>query len=379
MGQGSSEHPPVVEEVSKDLGRCSLQATASSWGSASTARWRWAVDADAWHPAGGASGAEFQFLLGLLPEGREREDVLRLPDFRDRKRSLAGRLLARRACAQALGVEDFSSFALGRTKGGKPFLQAPLPEGLPNFNFNISHDGRWVVLASDPLRLVGVDIAAPQWVRGDREDDSWRVDLQSLMYDSEQRLVDQEETVRGRYSVFQRLWSAKEAVTKAVGCGLDFGLDRVEVELDGGPHLGGLLPDLLSGLGLSTAAPASAPPDGPAAFATAAAAAASQRAAGPRAASASIDMWSRRDWVLTQHCLPDHHWVTVALGPVEEAVDANGQFAATLRLPGVDEEARRRAKSTSQPSSGYEILQVASLVPKALSAKHQALQLEAPW
>ncbi|CAK0790186.1 unnamed protein product, partial [Prorocentrum cordatum] len=97
----------------------------------------------------------------------------------------------------------------------------------------VSHDGRWVVLASDPLRLVGVDVAAPQRWRGDAEDDSWMEDLFELLSDSERSRVRREDSVRGRYGVFQRLWSAKEAVTKAIGRGLDFSIERIEVALDG--------------------------------------------------------------------------------------------------------------------------------------------------
>lgn len=34
----------------------------------------------------------------------------------------------------------------------------------PNFNFNVSHEGDYVVLASEPLCICGIDVAAPQQV-----------------------------------------------------------------------------------------------------------------------------------------------------------------------------------------------------------------------
>ena len=45
---------------------------------------------------------------------------------------------------------------LGRTAKGKPYLVSPNPKALeyPNFNFNVSHHGKYVVIASEPLRLV---------------------------------------------------------------------------------------------------------------------------------------------------------------------------------------------------------------------------------
>ncbi|CAK0790187.1 unnamed protein product, partial [Prorocentrum cordatum] len=65
------------------------------------------------------------------------------------------------------------------------------------------------------------------------QDDSWMEDLFELLSDSERSRVRREDSVRGRYGVFQRLWSAKEAVTKAIGRGLDFSIERIEVALDG--------------------------------------------------------------------------------------------------------------------------------------------------
>lgn len=273
----------------------------------------------------------------------------------DRKRSLLGRLLIRRACARALGTEDFAGLDIGRTHGQKPFLRAPLPKSLPNFNFNISHDGHWVVLASDPLRLIGVDITAPQRARGDSEDDSFLCDLENLMYAAEQARIGREPTVRGRYSVFQRIWSAKEALTKAVGEGLDFGLDRIEVTLDGRAEPDPL--DALWGwLGQWRHPEAEGSP---------------QRSQAPPPglpeAVVSIDFLPRPEWSLQQRVLPGDHWLTVALGPVEQVKDRNMEFSTTLRVWGIDSEARRRSLETPAPE--FEVLPVASLVPESLQAR----------
>ena len=37
---------------------------------------------------------------------------------------------------------------------------------MPNWNFNVSHEGDYVVLAAEPLLVCGVDVAAPDQVRG---------------------------------------------------------------------------------------------------------------------------------------------------------------------------------------------------------------------
>lgn len=43
-------------------------------------------------------------------------------------------------------------------------MQINLPEA-PNFNFNVSHEGHFVVLASEPHTVCGVDCAAPSQLR----------------------------------------------------------------------------------------------------------------------------------------------------------------------------------------------------------------------
>lgn len=323
-----------------------LQAPAGFWGEASDARWRWAVNVGLWEPHGGAEGPEFQLLLGLLPEGEEREGVLKLPSFLDRKRRLVGRLLAQRACARALGESDFGGFVIGRTYGLKPFLRRPLPPHLPNFNFNVSHDGRWVVLASDPLRLVGVDVSAPQWIRGDKEDDSYLDELENIISLGEQRRIRRETTVLARYAIFQRIWSAKEAVAKAVGQGVDFGFQRIEVTLDGED---------------SAQWPAWVPCPGR-----------RQVEEDRRETEVTIDMWPRPDWEIKQHQLPGGHWASVALGPVEEAEDQHREFSATLRLRCRGVAAYARRTSVSPPC--FEVLSIDALVPKASVAAFEALR-----
>jgi len=124
---------------------------------------RWAVDCESWEPAGGAGsrgvrhGHEIEFLVNLL-EPAERETVLRFFQASDRKLAIVGRLLARKACSEACGI-PFDELQIKRTKGKKPFLANATPE-LPCFNFNISHEGGMVVLASEPSCVVGVDVCA---------------------------------------------------------------------------------------------------------------------------------------------------------------------------------------------------------------------------
>ena len=144
---------------------------------------RWAVDVSRWQPEGGSDGQEWCFLEALL-SAEERAKARRFVRLDDRKRSLVSALLQRASCARVHGAR-LQDVELRRTKGGKPFLAggasrdarpsppaqpaAPLaaqrPPRAPNWNFNVSHEGDFVVLASEPLAVCGVDVAAPAQLR----------------------------------------------------------------------------------------------------------------------------------------------------------------------------------------------------------------------
>ncbi|CAK0790185.1 unnamed protein product, partial [Prorocentrum cordatum] len=186
------------------------------------------------------------------------------------------------------------------------------------------------------------------------QDDSWMEDLFELLSDSERSRVRREDSVRGRYGVFQRLWSAKEAVTKAIGRGLDFSIERIEVALDG--EVQSAWPSWAQRGACRSGEGAEGGGGG--------------RAPGGHYAEVHIDGWPRPEWCLEQHALPDGHWATVALGPVEEVADKDGVFSATLRLRGVDGEARRRAAEA--PAAQWEVLPPAALVPASAAAAHRA-------
>ena len=127
------------------------------------------MNVERWRPAGDDEGAEFAFLLRLLPS-HEREDVLKMRLVMDKKRALVSRLLQRAACARVAGIA-WPDVVIARTRGRKPFLAnaIALPHA-PNFNFNVSHEGDFVVLASEPVAMCGVDVAAPGQARRPRAD-----------------------------------------------------------------------------------------------------------------------------------------------------------------------------------------------------------------
>jgi len=63
--------------------------------------------------------------------------------------------LARHAVLQQTGL-PYDSISLDRSEKGKPFL-VNCPTSCEQFDFNISHDGDYAVVAAELRHLVGVD------------------------------------------------------------------------------------------------------------------------------------------------------------------------------------------------------------------------------
>ncbi len=52
----------------------------------------------------------------------------------------------------------YNKIKLERTERGKPFLANTVESPFPNFNFNVSHQGQYAVLAAEPEYQVGIDV-----------------------------------------------------------------------------------------------------------------------------------------------------------------------------------------------------------------------------
>lgn len=131
--------------------------------------------------------------------------------------ALLGRLLARYA-----GLDHPP--ALARTGRGKPYAPA-----LAGIDFNLSHARDHALIAIAREQPLGVDLE-----RIDRKLDAQ--DLARRFFS--QREADALEALPEalRAIAFLRLWTCKEAVLKALGAGISFGLDRVAFDLDATGH-----------------------------------------------------------------------------------------------------------------------------------------------
>ena len=175
---------------------------------------RWACRVDAVEPGTDA----FEELRRTIDDERERARVLAFAKPADQKRALVSRVLVRRCARVGLGG---AYEGVTRTARGKPYAVGHSTTHA-NFNFSVSHDGDFVLVASEPLALVGVDVC------GGKE----RCEALSESLEPYRAAF-----AAGEWAAFFAggvdldaflvLWAAKEAFAKALGQGLAYDLSRV--------------------------------------------------------------------------------------------------------------------------------------------------------
>ncbi|KAG6611691.1 L-aminoadipate-semialdehyde dehydrogenase-phosphopantetheinyl transferase [Phytophthora cinnamomi] len=187
------------------------------------------VNVDAWDP----SSPEWHRLLRQLP-AHEQQQVTRFVFAKDQKLALASRLLQRKLIHELFGV-DYDTIDIARTPENKPYwkrsTESPAP---PSWNYNVSHHGTVVAIASDSRALVGVDVVRLT----DRPKRKTSVEeffgaFADHFNPGEWKYIREIEDEDEQYSRFYRLWSLKEAYIKAVGIGLGFSLLRADVGVPG--------------------------------------------------------------------------------------------------------------------------------------------------
>lgn len=132
----------------------------------------------------------------------------------DQLRSLCGDLLVLKALTEHTPTPP-TPLQYATTEQGKPFL----PD-FPDFHFNVSHSGDWVLCAAGDLPL-GIDIQQERPVKPA---------LLRALSPQEQAFLNTL-SVTERQSAFFELWCLKEAYCKATGLGLRIPLHSFTVSL----------------------------------------------------------------------------------------------------------------------------------------------------
>lgn len=130
----------------------------------------------------------------------------------DAVRCIAADALLRYAVKESLGV---SEFVVEKTALGKPRLQ-----GMEDFHFNLSHSGKWVVIAYGDAE-VGVDVEKIHMTDGKAAIARryFTEDEQGFVFENAAKIPER----------FFRVWTAKESYLKYLGTGLHRRMDSFSV------------------------------------------------------------------------------------------------------------------------------------------------------
>lgn len=139
----------------------------------------------------------------------------------DKIRCVVSDALLRYAVREALSTADFS---VERSPGGKPRIK-----NAPDLHYNLSHSGRWVVIAwgGNP---VGIDV---EQIRMDAEKEN--IARRFFTQEEQDYIFCSDESCQA--DRFFQIWTAKESYLKYLGTGLRRPLDSFCVVPDGS-HLG---------------------------------------------------------------------------------------------------------------------------------------------
>jgi 4'-phosphopantetheinyl transferase len=146
---------------------------------------------------------------------------------RDRRQYLVAHALVRRVLALESGVPEAEA-VIWRSSRGRPFLQKP-PEGLPRggreLDFNLSHAQGHNLLGVVRRHRIGVDVE-----RLDRGDQGFDTIVETFA-EAERDWVAEAAPGRPRDRRVLRLWTLKEAYSKARGLGLGLPFDSFSFDL----------------------------------------------------------------------------------------------------------------------------------------------------
>ncbi len=146
---------------------------------------------------------EYNECFSMMSETRKNA-VLRYKNEKDRKRTVLGEYLARKAISAFLGVDE-KSIRFDRDENGKPFVLDL------NAEFSISHSGDAVVCAVSHEKI-GIDIELLRPI-------NLRV-TKIACTEAEKEFIFSAESEEEKRERFFRIWTAKEAYFKYLGTGI---------------------------------------------------------------------------------------------------------------------------------------------------------------
>lgn len=149
-----------------------------------------------------------------LISDEQKTDVLKFYKEADRHRKIISILLLKYLVNKFIEKKDFKILVLSF---GKPYLPK-----YPEFQFNLSHAGSWVVAVVSNLP-VGIDVEEIRYVKD-------FIDIAKTFFSKDEMLaIEQQKVTEKQLNLFYEFWTQKESLIKAVGRGLSIPLNSFSV------------------------------------------------------------------------------------------------------------------------------------------------------
>lgn len=150
----------------------------------------------------------------------ERDHAQRFRRVEDRVRFVLARSALRGLLAGRLDVSP-QALRFGASAHGRPVLIAPADSQA--FAFNVSHSGPHALIALSSAREVGIDVELLA------QGHDWRA-LSAIACTDSERATLERMAERAQARAFVRIWTAKEAVLKAVSVGIAEDLQAFSID-----------------------------------------------------------------------------------------------------------------------------------------------------
>lgn len=158
--------------------------------------------------------ADMGLVFGLLDKDRQKK-VAALKNSEERARSVLAGLLLRHAFLESgHDIDTWHQVRIEKEVYGKPYIK-----GYEDFQYSLSHSGKWIVCAVDTMP-VGADI---------QEMKAWKPGLAKRFYheDEYNRLLTKGASDENKKKTeFYQMWTVKESVVKLTGRGIGAGIDK---------------------------------------------------------------------------------------------------------------------------------------------------------
>lgn len=155
--------------------------------------------------------------LCLLVDAEKKDKIKKFINKKDKIRSLIAEILIRTIIVENLKINN-KYIKFNKNKHGKPYL-----ENYPNFNFNISHSGEYVLCGIDD-KDIGVDVEEIKNI------DIIEIAQNYFTTKEFEYIINCD--VEFQLNRFYEIWTLKESYIKCCGQGLSIPLASFSVEVD---------------------------------------------------------------------------------------------------------------------------------------------------